>query len=1515
MRMKKIVVSIFLLTCWLMSFSQTFTPPRSSPVITVQDSRYRALLNFYQTHTHGITMNGGLDSLGMTFYEDSSGHIWYRDTVLSGGHKWSMVLKTGDAGQGTVTRILTGYGFLPLTITDTGTLVLDTTTLNNLWVKRRDSTTIFVTPTQMNSQGFLKSIAGISAGGDLAGTYTSPTIQLNAVTFAKIQQLPAFSFIANPQASPANSQASYFGYGLLWNNDTVKVDTTKLKTVFGSASGSFITGAGNLSPLFTTGVTSNQITFTLSTAAAGSVFGNLTGSTAVPSFGVPTAPTVNGWLGYTAQQALVSRGIGYRVLDASGFGIKSFTCSGCTLDTTTSGQIGITVVGGGGASLSNNGSGFRLVEPLSGSNYPINTLKCSGCTLDSTTNAGSITINVSGSSFPGLVNKASGYRLAIGGTDTVKTVYGGIDILIDSTTNAGGITFNADTLAGNQNLATQGFVLRNSGGGSGTVTTVSVLSGNGFAGTVANASTTPAITLSTSVTGLIFGNGTAISNATVNSPLTYATGALGIQAGGTSQNGYISSTDWNTFNGKQGAITLTTTGTSGAATLIGNTLNIPQYAGTSYTFTNSLVNTSGTVTLVNDVSSPGNNYVYGTNGSGTRNWILPTSTLLNTWFGSTIQGSITLTTTGSSGSATLIGNTLNIPVYTGGSGGGSPAGTTGQFQINKLGSFAVPLNMSVDTLTNIFTPDLTNAFDTIKLARNWVFTFTGTSIDHGDVTKVGSPGTDSSIALRYSKIVCAELGATENNISVPGSILINMPVYQVPAADTNHPYVFMQYGINESTDTATFRSQIIVKIDSLEAQKGYTANQIVVLTGTPTGSTRPNVGTYSLVMKSQATAMGCRVIDDYNMIIKYYANTTIYQDSVHQLQGGHNAIARYIVGNIKDSTGFLTTNSLTAWNTLTTYGKNNFYDSVNIWSSISVSGNVSVSGNFLLPANFLSSMHVVGNSVFSDTMYGFYNNGGQYFGMGIGSGFTGKNWVDIGSNATGGNGVRLGQYTSGILTPYFKVTNTGDTAETSLVVQGTITGTTLAITGGATIGGSATFSQTEWMLYSSGGSMYGFGVGSYGASSNSVDIGSNNTSGNGVRLGQFNTSGVFTPLLKISNLWDSITPNTIIAGTLSSGSYTGSGFIEVAGNTTFLPQQVGLYKSGNIFAGDGIGTPGSPYPTNTHDVLGSTSNIGVSVALISSTDGTTRIPMMTWYTNEILAPTNMLPTGTTTDSVVVETTTSGVMQFKKVAQSSISGGFTFSNGLTNSSGSVTWGGAETANTTLTGTGFSTTIALGGSGTWKYTGMSEDTTGSLGLMGWMPDSSTRRFTWAALAAKISPNLPTFNIYFANGLTAAAGDSAYWGGTLNQNTSITQGAFSVTFGGTTGSQFNVTSDQIQFTQNTSSGFPILLNGLVASGSSSTITSGSSSAAATDASNIYINPASTLASYTLTLPSVNTEGSLCNIHFGGTLTTGTVVTSLTISAPAGTTILQTAAPTTAVAGACIIYRLHGTIWYREQ
>ena len=103
------------------------------------------------------------------------------------------------------------------------------------------------------------------------------------------------------------------------------------------------------------------------------------------------------------------------------------------------------------------------------------------------------------------------------------------------------------------------------GGGGGTVTSVSVVAANGFDGTITNPTINPAITLSTTVTGLVKGNGTTLSAATAGSDY-------------------------------QAPITLTTTGTSGAATFISNTLNIPQYSGSGG---------SGTVTSVSVVTANG----------------------------------------------------------------------------------------------------------------------------------------------------------------------------------------------------------------------------------------------------------------------------------------------------------------------------------------------------------------------------------------------------------------------------------------------------------------------------------------------------------------------------------------------------------------------------------------------------------------------------------------------------------------------------------------------------------------------------------------------------------------------------------------------------------------------------------------------------------------------------------------------------------------------------------------------
>ena len=125
---------------------------------------------------------------------------------------------------------------------------------------------------------------------------------------------------------------------------------------------------------------------------------------------------------------------------------------------------------------------------------------------------------------------AASFRTAIGagtGGGSVTSVSGAGTVngltLTGTVTTSGSLTLGG-TLSGiaNSALTNSSITINGSAislGGSvsvGTVTSASVVSANGFAGTVANATTTPAITLTTTITGLLKGNGTAISAATAD---------------------------------------------------------------------------------------------------------------------------------------------------------------------------------------------------------------------------------------------------------------------------------------------------------------------------------------------------------------------------------------------------------------------------------------------------------------------------------------------------------------------------------------------------------------------------------------------------------------------------------------------------------------------------------------------------------------------------------------------------------------------------------------------------------------------------------------------------------------------------------------------------------------------------------------------------------------------------------------------------------------------------------------
>lgn len=95
------------------------------------------------------------------------------------------------------------------------------------------------------------------------------------------------------------------------------------------------------------------------------------------------------------------------------------------------------------------------------------------------------------------------------------------------------------------------------------------------------------------------------------------------------------------------------------------------------------------------------------------------------------------------------------------------------------------------------------------------------------------------------------------------------------------------------------------------------------------------------------------------------------------------------------------------------------------------------------------------------------------------------------------------------------------------------------------------------------------------------------------------------------------------------------------------------------------------------------------------------------------------------------------------------------------------------------------------------------------------------------------------------------------------------------------------------------------------------GSTSVTVTDSTITWlvINPASLSSAMTITMPSVPRSNQKIEISFGGTITSGVVVSNVTISPNTGQAVLQSSAPSTVMAGETISYRFNATNskWYR--
>jgi hypothetical protein len=326
----------------------------------------------------------------------------------------------------------------------------------------------------------------------------------------------------------------------------------------------------------------------------------------------------------------------------------------------------------------------------------------------------------------------------------------------------------------------------------------------------------------------------------------------------------------NEFATKQNNITLTTTGSSGPATLVGDILNIPNYTGVTYTFTSPLVNTAGVVTI-NQSNATTDGYLSAANwvtfnskqnallgtgfvkisgttisydnstyylASNPNNFItsaaltpyLLSTVAASTYFpiptGTTSQyvrgdGSLaifptdiftTLTTTGSSGSSTLIAGVLNVPTYT-------LSGLGGQPQLNGTGFVkASGTTISYDNSTyylasnpsNFITSAALTPYLLITTAASTYYTIpTGTTSQYirGDGSlatfpTASTPTLDQVLTAGNTSIIDAKVGGLysyDNINSDYGLLEFYDSGVALKGATTNHLLFF-----NDDTGTVKF---------------------------------------------------------------------------------------------------------------------------------------------------------------------------------------------------------------------------------------------------------------------------------------------------------------------------------------------------------------------------------------------------------------------------------------------------------------------------------------------------------------------------------------------------------------------------------------------------------------------------------------------------------------------------------------------------------------------------------------
>jgi hypothetical protein len=360
----------------------------------------------------------------------------------------------------------------------------------------------------------------------------------------------------------------------------------------------------------------------------------------------------------------------------------------------------------------------------------------------------------------GAVTLAGTLGVSSGGTGVTSSTGTGSVVLSASPTFTGIPAAPTATLNTNTTqLATTAFVIQQvSASGGGTVSSVSVSSANGFAGTVANPTTTPAITLTTTISGILKGNATAISAASAGTDYLAppsGTALLKANSGGALANA-VSGTDY-------------APATSGTAILYGNGSGgfSSVTIGSGLTFTTGTLSASGggTVTSVAQTFTGGLISVAGSpiTSSGTlaltvagTSGGIPYFSSGTTWATSAALAASALMVGGGAGAApsTVTTGTGVVTAL------GVAVGTAGSFVVNG-GVLGTPSSGTVTNLTGTASININGTVGATTASTGAFTTVSATGVITSTVTTGTAPFTVAS-TTQVANLNAATAGTATN---------------------------------------------------------------------------------------------------------------------------------------------------------------------------------------------------------------------------------------------------------------------------------------------------------------------------------------------------------------------------------------------------------------------------------------------------------------------------------------------------------------------------------------------------------------------------------------------------------------------------------------------------------------------------------------------------------------------------------------------------------------------------------